>query len=166
MEKKLAELYNKLVNQVVTMIPVEWGEIYYLGSVDKRKAGWFSVFYFTDVEKNERVQSHSIPETYNVSKKVYKDLLRELNGIMLEIYDCFVENGQEPWEELSLFCNNQGKFKVDFLYDVVAKIEGGPGTEETIWAYETFGKVPKEGSFYREILDEYLEGLKKSEGEK
>lgn len=38
MEKQLAQLYNKLENQVINMIPVEWEDVYFLGEVEKEGA--------------------------------------------------------------------------------------------------------------------------------
>lgn len=160
MEKQLAELYNKLANHVVSMIPVdEWEDVYFLGEVEKGRLSWSSVFYFTDISKNEKVQSNSIPEVYNVSDKIYMELLMELNGILLEIYDCFNNNGQELWEQLSLYFNTQGKFEIEFFYDVMNKNDGGQFTREVIWAYKTFGYKPEAGTYSRTVLDEYLEKL-------
>lgn len=160
MEEKLAELYNKLASQIIDMIPVEWDDINYLGEVKKGKISSSSVFYFKDTKKNIRLQSHKILEIYKVSRNVYVNLWKELNHILLEIYDCFIENGQEPWEQLSLSFNAEGNFKIEFFYDVMKEEEeeqiDKQVDREVIWAYQTFSYVPEEGSYHRKILDEYL----------
>lgn len=156
MEKQLAKLYNKLANQVMSMIPVEWEDVYFLGEVEKGRLSWSSVFFFTDISKNEKIKSNSIPEVYNVSEEIYMELLTELDEILLEIYDCFGENGQKQWEQLSLYFNTQGKFKIEFFYDVMNKNDGGQFSREVIWAYKAFGLMPKEGTFARRVLDKYL----------
>lgn len=156
MEKQLAELYNKLVNQVLSMIPVEWEDIYFLGEVEKGRSSYSTVFFYTDINKNETIKSNNIPEVYNVSKNIYTDLLMELGDILLEIYDCFGGNGQKQWEQLSLHFNTQGKFEIEFFYDVMNENDGGQLTREVIWAYKTFGLKPEEGTYSRRVLDEYL----------
>ena len=153
MEEKLAELYNKLANQIVDIIPVEWEEVNYLGEVGKGKLSSGSVFYFKD--KNITLQCHKIPEIYHVSKDIYMELFRNLDHILLEIYDCFIEDGQEPWEQLSLSFNAEGKFKIEFFYNVMENPEVGPLAREVIWAYRTFGYEP-ESSYWKEQLHQYL----------
>lgn len=161
MEKELAELYNKLANQIADMVPAEWDNINFLGEVEKGRLSWSSVFYFTDIEKDIKVESNDIPSTYNVSEDIYIELLLELNKILLEIYDCFIGNGQEPWEQLSLYFNRDGKFEIEFFYDVVNEQDSGQVARETIWAYNTFGYVPEDGTFNKKILDEYLKKLQR-----
>ena len=87
MEKQLAQLYNKLANQVINMIPVEWEDVYFLGEVEKGRSSYSTVFFYTDINKNEKIKSNNIPETYNVSKDIYMELWMELGDILLEIYD-------------------------------------------------------------------------------
>ena len=157
MEEKLDELYNKLANYILDMIPesVEWNDVNYLGEVAKNKASWSSVFYFKDTEKNTTLQCHKIPETYHVPRDAYRNLLMDLNGVLLEIYDCFMKNGQELWEQLSLSFDAEGKFKIDFFYDVFGNSEMGPLTREFVWAYYTFEYKP-EDSYWKGVLEEYL----------
>lgn len=156
MEKKLAELYNELVTIVVSMIPEGWEKIYYLGEVESNKLSWSSVFYFVDEKAKEVIKSHEIPERYNVSEEIYNKLLEETNEILIKIYDCFIENGQEPWEQLSLSVNNEGDFNIDYLYGKMKDSDLGQMEREIIWAFETFGYKPKEGSYTRKILEKYI----------
>jgi len=75
---------------------------------------------------------------------------------LLEIYDCFTDNGQAPWEQMSLSVNQSGKFKVNYLYDVMSEKDGGQLVRELIWAHDTFGYAPTEGTPAKEVLDRYL----------
>ncbi len=156
MERELAELYNKLANQIADMIPVEWDDVNYLGEVEKGGRSWSSTFYFRDVEKDEKICSGRIPITYKVSERIYLDLLLELNKILMEIYACFVKNGQEPWEQLSLYFSGDGKFEIEFFYDVMNEKDGGQISREVIWAYNTFGYIPGDDTFEKILLDRYL----------
>ena len=156
MENKLAKLYNELGAKIVSTIPGKWGKIYYLGEVTNEKSSWSSVFYFTEENSTRYFESNDIPEKYKVSMAIYRQLMDEISEILLRIYDCFIENGQKPWEQLSLFIDKTGDFSVDYLYDTISYSDRGPIEREIIWAYETFGNVPREGTYWREILDKYI----------
>ncbi|ADZ85397.1 antitoxin YezG family protein [Cellulosilyticum lentocellum] len=160
MEQQLATLYNKLADKIISMIPVKWNKIYYLGEVEKGKLSWSSVFYFEEINSKEIVKSHGIPEKYNVSEKIYDELLDELDVILIEIYDCFIKNNQEPWEQLSFELDMAGKFKIDYLYNKISNTEDDQLQREIIWAYETFDFKPKEGSYTRKILEKYIANKK------
>lgn len=156
MEQELGVLYNELAQKVISMIPVDWSKIYYLGEVKKKQMSWSSVFYFEETSSKKFVKSHNIPERYKVSQQVYDGLLVELNSILLKINKCFEENEQTIWDQLSFSLNSNGKFNVDFLYDKISDDDGGQAKREVIWAYNTFEFKPKEGTFTRKLLDSYL----------
>ena len=155
-EQQLAELYNKLAKHIVAMIPVKWDAVYYLGEVEKGKQSYSSVFYFRDISSGEFVKSNSMPKIYQIPKSSYMVQWSQLNNILLEIYDCFVENGQAPWEQLSFSVEPSGKFKANYLYDVMNEKDGGQLVRELIWTRDTFGYTPKEGTPEKEVLDRYL----------
>lgn len=156
MEKQLAEVYNKLASKIVSMIPVEWKKFYYLGEVENDKLSWSSVFYFEDAGDGEVVKSHSIPEKYKVSDEIYEELLNEVNELLLELYECFQNNEQALWNQVSLSVDNTGNFDINYIYDVINEDDGGQVKREIVWAYETFGFMPKDGSYTRKILDKYI----------
>jgi uncharacterized protein (TIGR01741 family) len=157
MEKKLAEIYNKLANQIVKMIPVEWEDIYYLGEVESGRKSWSSVFYYRDTNSDEIVKSNRIPNVYNVPMNIFKEFLGELNEILLQLYSCFEDNEQELWEQVSLSLSSTGKFNVEFQYNVIGKNDESQVEREVIWAYKTFGYMPKDGTYTRKVLDSYLQ---------
>lgn len=156
MENKLAKLYNEIGTKIVSAIPVKWEKIYYLGEITKEKSSWSSVFYYTEENSSQYIESNDIPEKYKVPKTIYEKLMDEINEILLEIYDCFIENGQQPWEQLSLYIDQTGDFSINYLYDTISCGNRGPMEREIIWAYETFGNVPPEGTYLRKILDKYV----------
>ena len=159
MEEKLARLYKKLVNSIIDMIPVEWDDVNYLGEVEIGRGTRSSsaVFYFKDVKQNVKIRSHEMDEIYGVSKNTYMELLMKSHDILLEIFDCFVEYGQKPWQQLSLYFNAENEFKVEFFYDVMND-EEGPPEREAIWAYHTFGYIAEEGDYLRKLLQRCTKG--------
>ncbi|MDR2889379.1 MAG: antitoxin YezG family protein [Lachnospiraceae bacterium] len=157
MEGQLNQLYNKIANQVISMIPTDWEKIYFLGEVEKEQSSVSSIFYFLDSATNQMVRCHSIPDIYNVSEEIFDDMASELIYMVLELNNCFKENEQELWEQVVLMVEKDGTFSVDFNYDVMDKDDdGGQLYREVIWAYKTCGYVPAEGSYHKEVLDKYL----------
>lgn len=156
MENKLAKLYNELGTKVVSTIPGQWKQIYYLGEVGTGRDSWSSVFYFKEQNSDEFIESNDIPEKYKVSEEIYEQLVDEMNEILLKIYDCFIDNNQEPWEQLSMYISETGEFNIDYLYGTISTNDRGPMEREIIWAYETFGNMPKEGTYMRKLLNKYI----------
>lgn len=156
MENILAGLYSKLANHIVSMIPGDWESVYYLGEVEKARSSWSSVFYFKDPNRGEYVDSNSIPQIYQVPDSIYMNLWLQLNNILLEVYDCFAANEQPLWEQMSFSLDKTGKFHVDFFYDVMNNKDGGQLIRELMWAHNTFGYEPAEGSPEKKAIDNYL----------
>lgn len=156
MESKLAQLYQELGEKIVSMIPCEWQEIYYLGEVEKAKTSWSSVFYFKESNDNEYIKSHNIPDIYDVSEDIYDELIEEASEILLQIYDCFIENSQKAWDQILVHINSTGEISIEYAYDVISGNDRGPMEREVIWAYNTFGRIPKEGTYMKKVLDAYL----------
>ena len=154
MEEKLAKIYSQLGNHIVSMIPVEWSKIYYLGEVGDEKSHWSSVFYFYCADNNQIIRSHDMLEIYNISMGIYNELLDEADSYLLEIYDCFQEYEQELWNQLSFTIDKSGKFNIDYIYNI--SVDDDQVKREVVWAYETFGFMHEEGSYFRGVLDEYL----------
>ena len=134
MEQQLAALYNKLAKHIITMIPVKWDAVHYLGEVEKGKQSYSSVFYFRDPSSGEFIKSNNIPKIYQVPKPIYMVQWSQLNNILLEVYDCFTDNGQALWEQMSFSVDQSGKFKTNYLYDVMNERDGGQLVRELLWA--------------------------------
>lgn len=156
MKNELGELYSELAQKIISMIPVNWDRIYYLGEVEKEQLSWSSVFYFEETDSKIFVKSHNIPEKYSVSQQIYDELLVELNSLLLKIYKCFEENDKPVWDQFDFSLTSDGKISVNFLYDKISENDGGQAKREIIWAYNSFGFKPKEGTFTRKLLDSYL----------
>ena len=156
LEERLSPLYPKLARQAVSMTPVEWDNLYYLGEVEPGKASYSSVFYIRESKTGNIVRSNDFPKIYGTSKADYMIQWKMLNDTLLEIYQCFLDSEHKPWEQLSLTLEKTGKFNVNFNYDSVHTGSKGQPSREVLWAYQTFGYMPDEGSWMRKLLDEQL----------
>ena len=155
-EAALKDLYNRLAQQILRMIPGKWEAVYYLGEVEKGRSSWSSVFYFKDPDRGEFVDSNTIPKVYQVPKSVYMEQWIQLNKLLLEVYDHFAAKEQPLWEQMSFSFDRTGTFRVEFHYDVMHDKDGGQLGRELVWAHRTFGYEPEEGSSGRKLLDRYL----------
>ena len=155
-EEQATKLYIKLARKVIATIPVEWETAYYLGEVEKGKSSWSSVFYFYDTGRGEFVQSNSIPKLYQVPKNIYMNSWMEMNQILLDVYQLFAENGRPLWEQLHLSVTRAGKFHAKCFYDVMHPDDGGQLARELVWAHNTFGYTPADGTWEKKTLDKYL----------
>ncbi len=156
MEIEFDDQISLLADKIDAMIPVEWEKLYYLGEVGQNKSSWSSVFYFVDAVTLDTVRFSDIPTVYQVSEQIYKGLLREVNMTLIQLYDAFIAAGQPRWNQAKLYIESSGKFSIDFSYEDADRQDWGPAKTEAVWAYETFGKMPAEGSFAKGLLDEYL----------
>lgn len=158
LEEQLPPLYSRLARQAAAMTPAAWDMLYYLGEVEPGEASYSSVFYIRESEGGRIVRSSNFPRVYGISKEAYLEQWKTLNGILLEIYHCFLDNEHKPWEQLSMTLERSGKFNAHFNYDGVHAASDGQPSREVLWAYQTFGYQPEEGSWMRELLDKQLQG--------
>jgi len=157
MENQLQALYGKLANHISSMIPIDWTEVYFLGDMGRGEM-ITAIFFFKGLGDEEFVRSPDIPERYNVSKDIYNELRYDVYSMLQEMQQCFKDDEQELWDQITLKLNSDGKFKVDFHYGVITDDEDdSPLKRELIWAYETFGDIP-EDSYLRKIVEEHIQG--------
>jgi len=155
MEKELAILYQEIGTKLNDIIPGRWDEIYYLGEVENQKKSYSSIFYFK--VDNFIFRATEIPNKYNVSEEIFDTLMNELNETLLKLYDCFDKYEQSLWEQLHIKLSSDGKINVHFEYDAFSPTDEGQVGREVIWANNTFGYMPAEGTYESKILNKYLE---------
>ena len=160
MEKELAILYNELANKIIEMIPTQWCKVYFLGEVEKGKLSWNSIFYYKDDSDEKFIRQDDIKYKYNMAKDIYDKMDDNIQDVMLKIYDCFIENGQKPWEQLSMSFDSSGKFSIDLGYGILSEGKYSQIDREVIWAYNKFGYIPEKGTFFGRKLDNYLKSEK------
>jgi len=156
MENRLQQLYGKLANHISDMIPIKWWELNFLGDMGKGEM-LSAVFYFKETEDGEFIRSFDIPERYNVSEEIFNQLQSDIYLILLELYQCFKDEKQELWDQITLKLNSNGKFKVDFNYDIIAEDEETDSLErDLIWAYKTCGYTSK-SDYLNKIIEDYIQ---------
>lgn len=114
------------------------------------------IFISRKAEKKEIVYGHDIPCRYNVDKRIYRQLLRELTRDIVGLYNEYKENNEEVWTNLTFILDNKGKFNIKYNYDDVLNCGFSAGERQIIWEYEILNIEPKDEE-YREMMQKYLE---------
>lgn len=151
--KKMGDIYGEIANKLNEIIPDKWTKIYLYGEVldDSREV----YFYFDSMTSNDIVYGHDIPRTYNVDKKIYRQLLRELTKFVVDLYVEYKENNDIIWTNLTFLLDSSGKFNIKFNYDDILKSSFLSGERQVIWEYEVLDIQPTNEN-HKEIIDRYL----------
>jgi uncharacterized protein (TIGR01741 family) len=153
---------DKISENLNAIIPVEWDKIYFLGDVWTGRTSSSCVFYFVESETEKIIRYTDISEKYNINPNIITKNTEDLYTILLDLYDSFVENNQEPWTFVRI--NWTDKDSCKYCFDFCNRDELGweRMRSELIWAYETFGKLPREGTYQKRVLDKFINSGEKS----
>ncbi|WHM03765.1 TIGR01741 family protein [Bacillus velezensis] len=109
------------------IIRCEWTKIYLYAEVLNDST--MVLFHFKTPENNQIIYSQDIPSHYNVSKDIFKTLLREL---FEELRTEHRNNNDDVWTNLTLTLDRSGEFQLDG-YERIA-----------IWEYKNLGILPED----------------------
>ena len=151
--KKMRDIYGEIANKLYEIIPDKWNKIYLYGEVlaDYREV----YFYFESMTSNDIVYGHDIPRTYNVDKKKYRQLSRELTKYVLDLNIEYKEKNDIVWTNVTLLLDSSGKFNIKFNYDDILKSSFSSGERQVIWEHEVL-KIEMTNENHKEIMDRYL----------
>ena len=128
--KKMGAIYGEIANILNEIIPDKWNKIYLYGEVldDFREV----YFYFDSAISKDIVYGHDIPRTYNLDKKTYRQLLRELTKFIVDLHVEYKENNDIVWTNLTFLIDSSGKFNIKFNYDDILKSPFSSGERQII----------------------------------
>ncbi|WP_423055771.1 immunity protein YezG family protein [Bacillus atrophaeus] len=101
-------------------------------------------FFFQTPEYDECIYSHDIPEQFRVSKKIYTELLIDLQELFKQLHNEFKENNLEAWTNLTLNLENNGTFSIDYDYEDVIESTLDEYQRQMIWEYNNLGIFPED----------------------
>ena len=114
-EEKLNDLYGEIVGKMCSMIPCEYESIHFEGEMSDT-GGSVRFFFNTKEKEDEYIDSLHIPKRFNVSKEIFNKLDDELYELTRELYNTFIENGQEAWHSVIMHYDKDGKFQLKYNY--------------------------------------------------
>ncbi|ODS06420.1 TIGR01741 family protein [Bacillus subtilis] len=94
------ELYQIICEKSNDIIPCEWTIIYLYAEVLADST--MVLFHFKASEKHQLIYSQDIPVQYNVSKDIFKTLLREIRELFKELRIEHKKNIDQVWTNLTL----------------------------------------------------------------
>lgn len=89
----LENTYLQITDVIGKIIPADWSKIVLYAEIldDSREV----YFLFQTPEYDEYIYSHDIPEPFRVSKKIYTELLIDLQELFKQLHNEFKENNLE-----------------------------------------------------------------------
>lgn len=149
-ESNLTKYYELIAEKLDEMIPCDWEKIV-LYAEETGDVSSVSFYFFTTDFKVHH--SGNIPDEYNVSRNIFKTLIRELIEINKNLWIEFKKSDEPTWYSFSFILDNDWNFKVKYKYERNNEI--GKLEREIRWAYDELGLIPQ-NEYEKELLEEYL----------
>ncbi|WP_436335416.1 antitoxin YezG family protein [Bacillus velezensis] len=150
----LENIYLQIADVIRRMIPSEWSKVVlYAEILDGSREVYF---FFQTPEKDEYIYSHDIPEQFQVSKKIYTELLIDLQELFKQLHNEFKENNPEAWTNLTLNLESDGTFSIDYDYEDVIESDLDEYERQMIWEFNNLGTFPedeKDKKFVKDYLN-------------
>jgi uncharacterized protein (TIGR01741 family) len=155
MERQLSTIYQKIFNQLDEMIPEKWIDIIFYAECSSEHSK--ITFYYKPTKSEELIYYTDIRDIFKIDDHVFKFHWRELIGFIEQLHQTFIDHGQEPWTNLTMRFDSNGKFSIDYHYDDFTDIS--PIRTLLMWEYQHLGMIPDKTSSYYGFLEEYIEKL-------
>lgn len=147
----LESTYLQITDVIGKIIPADWSKIVlYAKILDGSREVYF---FFQTPENDEYIYSHDIPVRFQVSKKIYTELLIDLQELFKQLHNEFKENNPETWTNLTLNLESDGTFSID--YEDVIESTLGEYQRQMIWEYNNLGIFPEDKKD-KEFVKDYL----------
>ncbi|NDQ33491.1 antitoxin YezG family protein [Staphylococcus aureus] len=140
-EEKLSHMYNEIANEISSMIPVEWENVYTIAYVTDQ-AGEV-IFNYTKPGSDELNYYSDIPKDCNVSKDIFKNSWLKVYRMFDELRETFKKEGLEPWTSCEFDFTREGKLNVSFDYIDWVRLGFGLLAKENYYMYKKFGVMPE-----------------------
>jgi len=156
--KKEANLLQKRIIEHITenMIPVKWTEVTCHGEITSIEKGNIVNVKFSFIDENQmEIQSHKIPELYNVSRIDHKRFRAELCKKMYELYEFLVDTPIGHYREIEIKIDDKGEIKGQYYYNDDETESFYEFSKKVIMAYEEDEK--KAGEYLQKIDEKFHE---------
>ncbi|AIU76177.1 TIGR01741 family protein [Bacillus velezensis] len=140
--RKMQDLYQLISQKLNDIIPCEWTKIYLYAEVLDDST--MVLFHFRTPENNQIIYSQDILSHYNVSKDIFKTLLRELRELFEKLRTEHRNNNNDVWTNLTLTLESSGEFQLDYNYDDILTSELDGYERIAIWEYKNLGILPED----------------------
>ncbi|MCC2529340.1 antitoxin YezG family protein [Bacillus halotolerans] len=147
----LESTYLQITDVIGKIIPADWTKVVlYAEILDGSREVYF---FFQTQENDEYIYSHDIPEQFQVSKKIYTELLIDLQELFKQLHNEFKENNPEAWTNLTLNLESNGTFSIDYDYEDVIESTLDEYQRQMIWEYNNLGIFPEDEEDKEFVMD-------------
>jgi uncharacterized protein (TIGR01741 family) len=156
MEMKLHELYTQITQKIHEMIPEEWDSVIVYSEIFNESSN--VSFYYYPITKSEPIYYTQIWDELGVDYHEFNQLHRELSSYFKQLRRTFIDHGQEPWTNLTMRFDSNGKFSIEYHYDDFTDIDAY--TRLMLWKH-MIAQVPLQDSCDVNTVNEYIDYLQK-----
>ncbi|WP_191566307.1 antitoxin YezG family protein [Metabacillus idriensis] len=151
----LENLYTKIAQKAIEMIPDEWTIVYLYGEIVEDVGKVY--FYYYPINSDVPVYFYDIPEKFDINEEQFDLLWNELLDGLQNLWEEFNNFNQETWTNLTLVFDNKGDFKIHYDYEDLS--DADDNERSIIWEYKYLGIVPDDKED-RLFLDDFLKNNK------
>jgi uncharacterized protein (TIGR01741 family) len=151
----IESIYQEIANKVNVMIPEQWDKLFLYTQVDEPSTVYF---YYYPIEQETPVYYLEIPKRFEVERREVNDRVFSILDLFRILQEEFRKNKQELWTNLTFILESTGKFKIDYSYEDLSKVDFYE--QHIIWRYKYLGMKPSsDRKRDLEILEKYLKSL-------
>ncbi|WP_111292593.1 immunity protein YezG family protein [Bacillus safensis] len=149
--ESIEHYYKKITGIINELIPVKWDKVWmYAEIVDDSSE---VVFYFCNSDDGELIFGHKIPQKFNISKSVYKELLLNMLHSFEKLKEDYIKNGLGAWTTATLQLEKSGKLLIDYGHEDIYYLGLNGVQRRAVWKFETFGILPDEEEDKEAVLN-------------
>ncbi|EMR05314.1 hypothetical protein C772_02781 [Bhargavaea cecembensis DSE10] len=118
---QLVELYQKIADAVIGMIPEEWN---WVKLYTEYWGGYYvSFFFYVPSHGGEPVYSLDIPDRFEVDEEHFNQLKESLYNQQKSLWMQFADQEKEPWTNLTFSLASGGDMKMEYGYEDLSNLD-------------------------------------------
>jgi uncharacterized protein (TIGR01741 family) len=129
MNDRIANIYQEIAETLNDLIPEKWEKVHLYAE------GWegysTEYFYYKPATGEMAVLSYDIPKRFGLDEEDFENREDKLRKLALTLQQIFLEQGQEPWSNLTFILEHSGKFHIEYGYEDMSEID--PGEQREAW---------------------------------
>ena len=129
MNAPIANIYQEIAATLNDLIPEEWAKVHLYAE------GWegysTEYFYYEPTSGETPVLSFEIPERFGLDEEDFEDREDQLRKLALSLQQMFIEQGQDPWSNMTFVLEPSGKFYIEYGYEDMSEVD--PGKQREAW---------------------------------
>lgn len=158
-ESEIVDYYREMLNIASNLIPVEWEYLVIGANVDEYRSINLFFYYSKSDNPEQFINGLLIPKMFKCDADEFSEGLSELDDTIDDLGQWFINNKQEPFNELMIRVSSSGSLNSKIGYiDWAGDTDFTSRDQKYFFEYKYFGTVPDESK-----LKEHIEQMRKYE---